>query len=438
VGEEHAIRVESVGKCYRLGTTDPGPRGLLTEQLGHALRAPFRRLSDGNVQDQPRRRESFWALRDISLAVEPGEVVGLIGANGAGKSTLLKILSRITPPTEGRIVLRGRVATMLEVGTGFHPELTGRENVYLNGTILGMRRREIEARFDEIVAFSGIERFIDTPVKRYSSGMYVRLAFAVAAHLEPEILLVDEVLAVGDADFQRRCLGKMRDVVQDEGRTIVFVSHNLSAIQRLCGRSYWLDSGRVAAEGPSQQVVAAYLQRAGSRQHGGEAEVGDDAARIGTGDARLRRVAMLNAAGEPIDQLLLGQAFSLRLTFDVLKPVDDAVVEIGICTADGARVVTAQSIDGERPVLVLEPGTWDINVSLDITLLPGDFTLDIALHRLVGLTWDHVEQVFAFAALNVAEQGGDHYRWNVVRGSVRANSEWTVGLAAASEPLSAK
>ena len=187
----------------------------------------------------------------------------------------------------------------------------------------------------------------------------------------------------------------MRDVVKDEGRTIVFVSHNLSAIQRLCGRSYWIDSGRVAAEGSSQHVVAAYLQRVGSRQHGGEAEIGANSARVGTGDALLRRVAMLSAAGEPIDQLMLGQAFSLRLTFEVLKPVDDAVVEVGICTTDGARVVTAQSIDGERPVLALGPGTWDITVQLDITLLPGDFTIDVALHRLVGLTWDYVEQVFA-------------------------------------------
>ncbi len=437
MSEQHAIRVESVSKCYQLGTTDPGPRGLLTERLGGALRAPLRLFSGRKEADESSHDDAFWALRDVSLAVAPGEVVGLIGANGAGKSTLLKILSRITPPTEGRVTLRGRVATMLEVGTGFHPELTGRENVYLNGTILGMRRREIEARFDEIVDFSGIERFIDTPVKRYSSGMYVRLAFAVAAHLEPEILLVDEVLAVGDADFQRRCLGKMRDVVKDEGRTIVFVSHNLSAIQRLCGRSYWIDSGRVAAEGSSQQVVAAYLQRVGSRQHGGEAEIGANSARIGTGDALLRRVAMLSAAGEPIDQLMLGQAFSLRLTFEVLKPVDDAVVEVGICTADGARVVTAQSIDGERPVLALGPGTWDITVQLDITLLPGDFTIDVALHRLVGLTWDYVEQVFAFAALNVAEQGDDHYRWNVVRGSVRANSDWTAAPAA-SETVSAK
>ena len=216
MSEQHAIRVESVSKCYRLGTTDPGPRGLLTERLGGALRAPLRLFSDRKEADESSHDDAFWALRDVSLAVAPGEVVGLIGANGAGKSTLLKILSRITPPTEGRVTLRGRVATMLEVGTGFHPELTGRENVYLNGTILGMRRREIEARFDEIVEFSGIERFIDTPVKRYSSGMYVRLAFAVAAHLEPEILLVDEVLAVG----RRRLPAEMprKDARRGQGR----------------------------------------------------------------------------------------------------------------------------------------------------------------------------------------------------------------------------
>lgn len=424
--QQPAIRLEGVGKQYRLGL-GYGAGGLLSETIERTLRAPLKLLRPTAIE--AKADETFWALRDVSLEVEPGAAVGLIGANGAGKSTLLKLLSRITPPTEGRIVLAGRVASLLEVGTGFHPELTGRENIFLNGTILGMRRREIAAKFDEIVAFSGIERFIDTPVKRYSSGMYVRLAFAVAAHLEPEILLVDEVLAVGDAEFQRKCLGKMRDVAESDGRTIVFVSHNLSAVQRLCQRSYWIDGGRIAGAGPTQEVIAAYLKRSGSRQRGGEAEVGATVARSGGADAGLRRVAMLNAAGQPIDRIYLGQPFWIRLTFEVAKPVDDAVVEVGISSADGTRVVTAQSIDRERPVLVLEPGRWEVEIRLDVTMLPGDFTLDVALSRLTGLTLDYVEQVFAFTALNVAEEGGDHYPWNVVRGSVRAESEWTVRSA---------
>src|ERR1044071_5688510 len=224
----------------------------LRETLTNAVKAPFRR---GGARPGV---EEVWALEDVGFEIRPGEVVGLIGRNGAGKSTLLKVLSRITEPTRGRVQLYGRVGSLLEVGPGFHPELWGRDNVYLNGAILGMRKAEIEQKFDEIVAFAEVERFIDTPVKRYSSGMYLRLAFAVAAHLEPEILLVDEVLAVGDAAFQRKCLGKMEDVGQ-QGRTVLFVSHNMPAVTRLCPRTVLLDRGRVLADGPSYEVVSAYL-----------------------------------------------------------------------------------------------------------------------------------------------------------------------------------
>jgi lipopolysaccharide transport system ATP-binding protein len=415
------ITVDSVGKAYLLGQTETGGRALLSEQLGGALRSPGRLL---RKRRPPATQDLFWALRNVSLEVAQGEVVGLVGSNGAGKSTLLKLLSRITPPTEGGITMRGRVATMLEVGTGFHPELTGRENVFLNGTILGMRRREVEARFDEIVEFSGVERFIDTPVKRYSSGMYVRLAFAVAAHLEPEILLIDEVLAVGDAAFQRKSLAKMREVVADDGRTIVFVSHNLSAVQRLCTRSFWIDGGRIGAQGPTQDVIAAYLQGVGSSQRGGRADIGDDVPRVGNGEARLRHVSMLDAGGRKIEQLMLGQRFSLRLGFEVNAAIEDAVLEVGICSADGSRVVTAMNTDGGRPALELDKGMWDVEVDLDVTLLPGDFTVDVGIYHMPGLTCDYLEQVFAFAALNVAQQGDDRYPWNVVRGSVRAHSEW--------------
>ena len=207
--------------------------------------------------------EEFWALKNVSFEVKQGEVIGIIGRNGAGKSTLLKVLSRITEPTEGRVTLRGRVASLLEVGTGFHNELTGRENIFLNGAILGMTRQEVRKKFDEIVAFAEVERFLDTPVKRYSSGMYVRLAFAVAAHLEPEILIVDEVLAVGDAEFQKKCLGKMGEVSRQEGRTVLFVSHNIASISDLTHRSLLLESGRIAAIGPTDQVVSSYVSRGG-------------------------------------------------------------------------------------------------------------------------------------------------------------------------------
>ena len=245
------ITGQGVSKSYRLGGQALA-YNVLRERLAEALRAPFR------PRTAPADPALFWALRDVSFTVGEAEVVGLIGKNGAGKSTLLRILSRITEPTEGRIDLFGKVASLLEVGIGFHPELTGRENIYLNGAILGMSRREIRSKFDEIVAFAEIERFLDTPVKRYSSGMYVRLAFAVAAHLEPDILIVDEVLAVGDSAFQQKCLGKMRSI-RSEGRSVIVVSHNMSTVSSLCQRAIWLQDGMLKSTGPTQEVVRAYL-----------------------------------------------------------------------------------------------------------------------------------------------------------------------------------
>ena len=251
-----AIRVQGLGKQYQLGERESYLA--LRDILGRPralVRKLFSHLHPTRASEVPR---GFWALRDVSFEIKTGEVVGIIGRNGAGKTTLLKVLSRITSPTEGRAEIFGRIGALLEVGTGFHPELTGRENIYLNGTILGMRNREIQRKFDEIVAFADVEKFLDTPVKRYSSGMYVRLAFAVAAHLEPEVLLVDEVLAVGDSRFQRRCLNKMEDISQ-EGRTVLFVSHNMPSITRLCQRTILLDQGGILHDGPSPQVVGTYL-----------------------------------------------------------------------------------------------------------------------------------------------------------------------------------
>jgi lipopolysaccharide transport system ATP-binding protein len=255
-----AIHVEQLGKQYTIGRSRASYQ-TFRESLVDGIKAPFRqaaRLVQGSGQSSSRSKETIWALREISFDVNQGEVVGIIGRNGAGKSTLLKVLSRITEPTEGKAKIFGRVGSLLEVGTGFHPELTGRENIYLNGAILGMKRIEIERKFDEIVQFAEIEKFLDTPVKRYSSGMYVRLAFAVAAHLETEILLIDEVLAVGDASFQKKCLGKMKDVSQ-AGRTILFVSHQMNAVQTLCKRSIWLNQGSLIEQGETNNVINKYL-----------------------------------------------------------------------------------------------------------------------------------------------------------------------------------
>jgi lipopolysaccharide transport system ATP-binding protein len=428
--DQPAIRTEGLGKRYRLGST--GGNALLSERLQLALLAPLRTVGRVRRGTPPTshltaaRRDAgeLWALRGVSLEIARGEAVGLIGPNGAGKSTLLKLLSRITLPTEGRITLRGRVATLLEVGTGFHPELSGRENVFVNGAILGMRRREIEASFDEIVEFSGVERFIDTPVKRYSSGMYVRLAFAVAAHLQPEILLVDEVLAVGDAEFQRKCLGKMREV-SDGGRTVVFVSHNMAAVQRLCSRVFVVDRGRLAMEGTPAEAVATYLDRSGPGQELGVALIGDEADRFeGSGEVRLRKIVVTDCDGQPTSSVRLGQRFRLTLTFEVFTAIEEAVVEIGICTTEGQRFATIQSCDDGGPPLRLVTGLNQISVEIGVTMLPGEFVFDVALHRAEGVTAEFVFRAMRFTALNVPDDAQAPYPWPVVRGYVRPDASW--------------
>jgi lipopolysaccharide transport system ATP-binding protein len=314
-----AIRVENLSKQYHIGGLQK-TYSTLRDTLADAFVAPFRRagkLLRGQATGAADLDESIWALRDVSFEVQRGEVVGIIGRNGAGKSTLLKILSRITEPTTGFAEIYGRVGSLLEVGTGFHPELTGRENIYLNGAILGMKRTEIGRKFDEIVAFAEVERFIDTPVKHYSSGMYLRLAFAVAAHLEPEILLVDEVLAVGDARFQKKCLNKMQDVGK-QGRTVFFVSHNMPAITRLCERTILLDEGRVIKDGLSHKVVSAYLNTGLGTT--ASREWLDPAKAPGGEVARLRAVRVRTGDGQVSDAMDIRRPVAVEMKYDVLKP----------------------------------------------------------------------------------------------------------------------
>jgi lipopolysaccharide transport system ATP-binding protein len=306
------IRVSGLSKRFRIGELVRYKS--LRESIQNAVKAPFRRGR--------RPKEMIWALRDVSFEVAPGEVVGVIGRNGAGKSTLLKVLSRITEPTEGRVELRGRVGSLLEVGTGFHLELTGRENIYLNGAILGMKRAEIDRKFDEIVAFAEIERFLDTPVKHYSTGMYLRLAFAVAAHLEPEILLVDEVLAVGDSEFQKKCLGKMGDVAR-AGRTVLFVSHNLAAVQQLCRTGIVLEQGRVACAADVALAVRHYTQQVRRIAATSVAERTD---RAGSQWLRVTQVALCHADGREIRQALSGEDVVLRFYYASERDVPDASV----------------------------------------------------------------------------------------------------------------
>jgi lipopolysaccharide transport system ATP-binding protein len=373
----------------------------------------------------PDGRSEFWALRDISFELGPGEALGIVGRNGAGKSTLLKIMCRITAPTEGRIVSVGRMATLLEVGTGFHPELSGRENVFLNGAILGMRRREIERKLDAIVEFSGVAQFLEDPVKHYSSGMRVRLAFSVAAHLDSDILLVDEVLAVGDADFQRKCMGKMHDVA-GEGRTVVFVSHNLNAVQRLCNRALLIESGRLELDGAPGAVVGRYLERWGPDQTGGTVVVPDSMPRLGKGGAKIRRITLADLGGKELTAVHFGQPFRVRMLVEAFDAIPEAVFEVGVSGADGERILTAQNIDGERPPAPMAPGLHEVEAELRTTLLPGEYSLTVGVHRRNGVTQDYIEQVLGFSALNVAETGGDNYPWPAVRGYIRPDSEWSL------------
>jgi len=332
-----AIRVEKLGKRYRLGQREAYKT--LRDVVTDAFAAPFRRWRSQNrpglqsAIPNP-KSEHIWALRDVSFEIRQGEVVGIIGRNGAGKSTLLKILSRTTEPTEGYAEFHGRIQSLLEVGTGFHPELTGLENIYLNAAILGMKKREIERKFDEIVAFSEIEKFLDTPVKRYSSGMYVRLAFAVAAHLEPEILLVDEVLAVGDAAFQKKCLGKMGEVAK-EGRTVLFVSHNMGAVRSLCDRAILLDEGNVRIDGEPTEIIRAYLSSTNSGGFKSEVFWPNDAEAPGGDEVRLISIRLLGEDGKPNSTFEVDQPICVEISYRVKCVLRGMRLRLGLMTLQG-------------------------------------------------------------------------------------------------------
>ncbi len=337
-----AIRVEDLGKRYRLGQQQP--YNTLRESLAGSRLNP----RNWTKPKPPDGEQTFWALRHLSFEIEPGEVVGIVGRNGAGKSTLLKILSQITEPTEGRALLKGRVGSLLEVGTGFHPELSGRENIYLNGAILGMGKDEIRRKFDDIVSFAEVEKFIDTAVKHYSSGMYLRLAFSLAAHLEPEILLVDEVLAVGDAAFQQRCLGKMNEVAQT-GRTVLFVSHNMGAVRRLCHTGVLLDNGQLVEKGPIEHIISRYTE--GSRRLDAEVTFDDKP----DCDMPILGCRLLNADGQPRSELDRMHPFQLEVSFAVHRPLRGAHLALMLDRADGTPVLHALDVDSQPESIVDRP-----------------------------------------------------------------------------------
>ncbi len=366
-----AIQVEGIGKLYKLEHARPGSqtfRDFLTDLASSPVRR-FRQL-----RGVDKSLEEFWALRDISFEVHSGEAVGIIGRNGAGKSTLLKILSRIVEPTRGQVVMRGRVASLLEVGTGFHPELSGRENIYLNGSILGMKRREIRARFDRIVEFAEIEKFLDTPVKRYSSGMYVRLAFAVAAHLEPEILIVDEVLAVGDAEFQKRCLGKMKEISSEGTRTVLFVSHNMSAIRTLCSRGILLDKGRIEAIGSADAVVDAYM----APSAGDLANPVRLTAPTGT-NIRMESAAIL-VNDEACAAIPMGSEISLEVRFVAPIPLRQPRLGFVVSSSDGERILGSNNRFQAGPSFDTPRSQGVIRCDLkSVPFMPGRYAVSLWL-----------------------------------------------------------
>jgi lipopolysaccharide transport system ATP-binding protein len=364
------IKVENLSKQYRIGARQES-YPTLRDSISRAFCAPlarFRRNEDSN--------NKIWALKDIDFEVAPGEVVGVIGRNGAGKSTLLKILCRITEPTTGQASIYGRVGSLLEVGTGFHPELSGRENVYLNGAILGMKRNEMGRRFDEIVSFAEMERFIDTPVKHYSSGMYMRLAFAVAAHLEPEVLLVDEVLAVGDSGFQSKCLGKMRDVGQ-QGRTVLFVSHNMGAVLNLCERVIVITNGQIQYAGPTYEGVNLYY-RFGSTQCEGEVDLSNHPSRQPGALPLLKAIRLLDGSGAPKGRFMAGEKMMIEFTFDPVAPLAKPQFGVGVEDSQGSRVfaVATYLANSQLPPLG-EPCKIICHID-ELILAPGRYTLSLS------------------------------------------------------------
>jgi lipopolysaccharide transport system ATP-binding protein len=357
-----AIRIENLAKRYNIDHQQVKGEGLRHVVEG-AIRAPL-----GWIQLSRRRkllRSEFWALKDLSFQIQQGEVVGIIGSNGAGKSTLLKILSRITPPTTGRICIDGRIASLLEVGAGFHLELTGRENIFLNGAILGMTHAEIVRKFDEIVDFAGVEEFLDTPVKRYSSGMYVRLAFAVAAHLEPEILIVDEVLAVGDAAFQKKCLGKMGSFAQS-GRTVLFVSHNMEAIRSLCQRGVWLKNGRLHRDGKVDDIVESYFNSVSSEQSFSCANEDYGLA--------IQSVTLKNARGQECAQFRPGDDLIVEISYDAHKRIERPIIALGVLGVNGSCFSSNMLLDGYRPAYLKGVGKI-VCTFKSIPLLPQNYTV---------------------------------------------------------------
>lgn len=433
---QSAITVEELSKIYRIGVRDQASDSI-GKSIVEFVRSPVQnyrkyrslyRFSETEMSDAYAGDDILWALKDVSFDVMQGEVVGIIGVNGAGKSTLLKLISRITPPTLGKITIRGRVSSLLEVGTGFHPELTGRDNVYLNGTILGMRKLEVDKKFDEIVSFAGIDKFLDTPVKRYSMGMRVRLAFAVAAHLEPEILIIDEVLAVGDAEFQKKCLSKMEDVGKD-GRTVLFVSHNMAAVTRLCQRGILLSAGSVIADGDAHDIVSTYLTAGMGTSAAREWPELDEAP--GDETVRLRAVRVVDSEAQVSEGFDIRKPIGLQVEYDVLR--DGELMMPYFSLTDDEGVMLFSSIDQDLR-WHSEPRACGRYVST--AWIPGNLLSEGMAYVTVAMRTTvrkyrpfHEFDAVAFNVIDKMEGGSARGEWvGRLSGAVRPKLEWTTEI----------
>lgn len=420
---ENIIEVKNVSKKYNI-IHQQGGYVALRDVLTNIGKHPFKFLKSKTKQVIGKEtKEDFWALKDISFTVKKGEAVGIIGANGAGKSTLLKILSKITPPTEGEIRFKGKISSLLEVGTGFHPELTGRENIFLNGAILGMAKKEIASKFNNIVQFAGIEKFIDTPVKRYSSGMYVRLAFAVAAHMEPDILIVDEVLAVGDAEFQKKCLGKMDEVTKTAGRTILFVSHNMSAIQKLCSKAILLENGKIKEVGETQKVIDVYLKNNPLMQNENTLKLRRD--RKGNGDIKITSFFVEDLNGNKADYLITGGEYTFCVGYESkdLKSVHNLSMDIAFSTNNGSPLVLNSSKLTNQDFNIAPPkGIIRCKISQKFPLNEGSYPIAVNLFS-NGIVSDFIKHLGVFEV-----KEGDFFQTgkNINHSPIYLEQNWTV------------
>jgi lipopolysaccharide transport system ATP-binding protein len=412
------LQVENLSKQYRLGQFGTGTLSHDLNRWWYKMRGkedPYLKVGEENDRSKAGEGDYVWSLKDINFQVKKGEVLGIIGKNGAGKSTLLKILSQVTLPSTGEVRVKGRIAALLEVGTGFHPELTGKENIFLNGAILGMTKSEIGRKFDEIVDFSGVARYIDTPVKRYSSGMLVRLGFAVAAHLEPEILIVDEVLAVGDLEFQKRCLGKMKDV-SGQGRTVLFVSHNMGAVRAICSSALLLQNGKKIYEGSSSDVIKRYTTVEDQLLGGGL--IPSDFKRLyGSRQASFTRVQTINTLLEPTISFGFRSGIGVLVSLDVHTELENIIFSLSVVNDNQEKISYWEYPENSFQGLDFNKGKYSLTMRFRDSFLPGDYYLSVALMRSDGHAIDFIERISPFSVTNASDSGEHYYKWNVKHGN---------------------